>query len=140
MLRDGSMANVATTLRGHAAVANGNSKNSIVTLVVSRHYLRDKKMKRTLSFEVDYVFGNLPAETQLGILKAMPDLTLDHLLGMLHLCFENRMTDEAGALAARIRAEYPQTKANLDEVLAAKWEVPVPEGGFPERDGRVVRE
>lgn len=140
MLRDGIMSDVTTTVRGHKAVANGQSRNSIVKLVVSRHYLRDPKMQRTLSFEVEFVFGNLPAETQLGIMLAMPDASLDHLLGMLHLCFENHFSDQAGALAARIRAEYPQSKADLDEVLAAKWETPVPEGGFPERDGRVVRE
>ncbi len=140
MLRDGIMTDVTTTVRGHTAVANGQSRNSLVKLVVSRHYLRDPKMKRTLSFKVEIVFGNLPAETQLGIMLAMPDASLDHLLGMLHLCFENHLSDQAGALAARIRAEYPQSKADLDEVLAAKWETPVPEGGFPERDGRVVRE
>lgn len=140
MLRDNGTASVPTTFRGYSAAATGNSRNSIVTLKVSRFFLRRADLKRSFEFETEAVFQNLPAETQLGLMKALPDLSLDNLLGMLHLCFENHLDTDVGLLASRIRAEFPHTVADLDQVLAAKWAVPVPEGGFPERDGRVVPE
>jgi hypothetical protein len=50
------------------------------------------------------------------------------------------MPDKAGEVALRIRRAVPEKKSALDEILGIKWDRPVPEGGFPERDGKVVPE
>lgn len=84
--------------------------------------------------------ANLPDDVRMALLLADEQLGADALSGMLVYAFDNGLFTQAGEVAYRLRRTDPEKNAQLDEILAVKWNTPVPEGGFPERDGRVVRE
>lgn len=139
-LKAGTLRDVAVTYMGHKAVINGSPRGSMVLARVQRGFVGGLKTDTYIEYEIQSMLSNLPARTQLEVMLAVPNPGLEDLAGLLHHCFQNGFLDEAGKVALRIRQAAPEKKAALDEILGAKWSKPVPEGGFPERDGRVVPE
>ena len=84
--------------------------------------------------------SNLLDAVRLALLAEDENLTIDELTGLLVFAFDNGLFSEAGEIAYRIRNVDPDSAAALDEILSVKWDTQIPEGGFPERGGRVVRE
>lgn len=94
----------------------------------------------TVTFTAEQQFSNFAPAIQLALFEVMERPTTEDLMAMLVFAFDTGLNEDAGRIAAKVRAAAPDKLADLDAILAAKWNVPVPEGGFPERDGRVVRE
>ncbi len=140
LLREGTLKDVPTQYRGGKAVANGNARNSMLQLVVSRRFMKSDNVEETMEYEVTAMLTNLPDDAQLGLLWAAPDKTVADWLGIMHFCFDRGLLDKAGEAALQVRWADPEHQRDLDELLAAKWAKPIPTGGFPERDGKVVPE
>lgn len=138
--REGKMNEVTITRRGHKTVAFGVPQSSMIRLVVSRPYLKSDQVEQVLEYEAIEQLRNMPDDAQLGLLWAAPDKTTADWLGIMHFCFDRGFADKAGEAALQIRWLEPEKTRELDELLAAKWSKPIPTGGFPERDGRVVPE
>lgn len=138
--REGKMNEVTITRRGHKTVAFGVPQSSMIRLVVSRPYLKSDQVEQVLEYEAVEQLRNMPDDAQLGLLWAAPDKTTADWLGIMHFCFDRGFADKAGEAALQIRWLEPEKTRELDELLAAKWSKPIPSGGFPERDGRVVPE
>jgi pSer/pThr/pTyr-binding forkhead associated (FHA) protein len=83
-------------------------------------------------------FGNLPASIQFSMMEQVESGSVQERLALLIYCFDNGLMEDAGRMALKVREAAPGQLAELDEILAGKWKVAVPEGGFKERDGRVV--
>lgn len=140
LLREGKLKEVPITYRGSKAVANGVERNSQVRVVVSRRFMQSDNVDTTMDYEVTAMLTNLPDDAQLGLLWAAPDKTVADWLGIMHFCFDRGLPEKAGEAALQVRWADPEHQRDLDDLLAAKWAKPVPAGGFPERDGRIVRE
>lgn len=84
--------------------------------------------------------ANLPDEVRMALLLTDEQIGAEALSGLLVFAFDNGLFTQAGGIAYRLRRADPEKKAELDEILAVKWNTSVPEGGFPERDRRVVRD
>ena len=121
---------------GMRAVAEGEQRTSLLTLTYTLNLEDGVALEGTHRS----MLSNLPDAVRLALLMQDDDLTSDELTGLLVFAFDNGLFEEAGGVAYQIRQAAPELKAELDEILSVKWNTPVPEGGFPERDGRVVRE
>jgi hypothetical protein len=109
--------------------------NSYVPLVITRP-LADG----AIVFKVEQQFANYAPAVQLALFELMDPSTILDLAAMLIYAFDNGLSDDAGRLALKLRNAAEGREADVDAILAAKWKVPIPEGGFPVRDGRVVPE
>ncbi|MBE7492144.1 MAG: Hsp70 family protein [Planctomycetes bacterium] len=138
-LRRADTGTVAVRYRGMDATARTADKGRDVQLTVQRP-LRTVDPPLLVEYEVVASLTNLPDDTQYALYLAVPDKTLADWLGLLHFCFDRGLGEKAGAVAAQIRKLEPDKTRELDQLLAAKWQKPVPENGFPERDGRVLPE
>lgn len=137
--RKGETATVAATYRGYECEVSAVEKSSQVRVLVKRPLTRVVPPP-VLEFEVRATVQQLPDDTQFGLMRALPNKTVADWLGLLHFCFDRGLADKAGEVALQIRWLDPEHQRELDELLAAKWAKPIPTGGFPERDGRVVPE
>jgi hypothetical protein len=81
---------------------------------------------------------NLPAQTLLLLYENLPGKIRDDWLGMLMYCYENGLMEDAPRIAFKLWQSDSSVKANLDALMAAKLGIPVPAGGFIEKDGRLV--
>ncbi len=90
-----------------------------------------------IGFDVRYGVNQLPARTRLGLLETLSP-TRDELLALVIYAFAYGLLDDAARLACTLWKMDNAVKADLDALLAAKLRIAVPEGGFIERDGRLV--
>jgi hypothetical protein len=90
-----------------------------------------------IAFDVRYGVHQLPARTRLGLLETLSP-TRDELLALVIYAFAYGLPDDAARLACTLWKTDNSAKADLDALLAAKLRIAVPEGGFIERDGRLV--
>lgn len=81
---------------------------------------------------------DLPALTRISLYEQLPDLSQNERVGILMLCFDHGLMDEAARVACDLWKAHPDTKPALDALLATKLRIEVPDGGFIERDGRLV--
>lgn len=81
---------------------------------------------------------DLPALTRVSLYEQLPDLSQNERVGILMLCFDHGLIDEAARVACDLWKAHPDTKPALDALLATKLRIGVPDGGFIERDGRLV--
>ncbi len=88
-------------------------------------------------FVVRYALHQLPAATRLA-LQATLTQTRDELLALVLYAFANGLMDDAARVACTLWKADNSVKADLDALLAVKLRIAVPEGGFVERDGRLV--
>jgi hypothetical protein len=96
--------------------------------------------EHALKFATRKQFTNYPAAIQLALFEQVSEPEVADSMATLIFAFDNGLLDDAGRIALAIRTAAPDQRAELDQILAAKWKTPVPETGFPERDGRVVPE
>lgn len=138
-LRDGSLKDVAVSYAGRKATASGTKLNSLITVRVTRPFA-DVTADSSMQYETSAIFTSLPEQTQLDLLLAVPEPAVPDWLGILQFCFDQGFADKAGEVALKIRWAKPEQAVDLDQILSTKWGRPVPPGGFPERDGRIVPE
>lgn len=89
------------------------------------------------TYEMRYGLHQLPSQTKLSLLETQAQGRNDLLALTMH-AFEYGLLDDAARLACALWKADPEVKAELDELLATKLKIAVPEGGFVERDGRLV--
>jgi hypothetical protein len=94
--------------------------------------------EQSLTFIAREQLSNYPPAVQLALFEQVEAPELEDLMAMLIFAFDNGLMDDAGRIALKVRQAAPDKLAELDAILAAKWRVAVPEGGFPERDGKIV--
>lgn len=90
------------------------------------------------SYRVTQPLTVLPALTRVSLYEQIPELSQNERVGILMLCFDHGLMDEAARVACELWKAHPDTKEAIDALLATKLRIDVPEGGFIERDGRLV--
>lgn len=70
--------------------------------------------------------------------EQLPELTQNDRVATLMLCFDEGMLDDAARVACSLRKAYPENAEHVDKLLATKLRIDVPEGGFIEKDGKLV--
>ena len=123
------------TALGREITLHGHTSNSLGRLVVKRPHGAGH-----FEYAVTSRLGNLPSSIRLALVEMDERPALPDQMGLLVYCFDNGLWDDAGRIAFQIRHAFPDLAEDLNTYLAGKWKAEVPEGGFPERDGRVVRE
>jgi len=140
MFKDGSITELVITWRGYETRAVAEPRSSMVLLKIKRSFARLKAPTQFIEFETKAMIQNMPDDAQLALLWGAPNKTVADWLGLMHFCFDRGLLDKAGEAALQVRWADPEHQRELDELLAAKWAKPIPTGGFPERDGRIVPE
>lgn len=97
------------------------------------------KRKGGLEYSVRYAQHQLPPGTMISLYEKL-EPTRDELLAMLLICFNEGLLDEAPRIACKLWKADESVKADLDQLLATKLKIEIPEGGFKEKDGRLVAE
>lgn len=101
-------------------------------------------VKRPLNDAPDWTYSTSVAPhalwpaTRVRIYEQMPEQTLNIRVATLMLCFDNGLLDDAARVACSFRNAHPEHKVEIDVLLATKLGIDVPEGGFIERDGKLV--
>jgi hypothetical protein len=83
--------------------------------------------------------SDMPPDVDFAYLRQIPGLTSAQRVALIVTAINRGLADDAGEMAFELRRDEPDVREELDGVLAEKWGVEVPEGGFPEEDGQVVR-
>jgi hypothetical protein len=81
----------------------------------------------------------VPPHTLVSLYEGI-EPTRDELLATLMICFQNGLVEDARRLACKLWHADESVKADLDQLLATKLSIEVPEGGFIEKDGKLVAE
>jgi hypothetical protein len=90
------------------------------------------------SYTVVQSLNQLPCSTRVAFYERLPELSQNERVGILMLCFDNGLMDDAARVACDLWKAHPDVKEDLDKLLATKLRIEVPEGGFVEKDGRLV--
>ncbi len=90
------------------------------------------------TYLVSQPLHQLPAGTRASCYEQMPDLTQNERVGILMLCYDAGRIEHAARVALGLWKAHPEVKPDLDQLMATKLRVDVPEGGFIERDGMLV--
>jgi pSer/pThr/pTyr-binding forkhead associated (FHA) protein len=90
------------------------------------------------SYTVVQPFRQLPGSTRGAFYERLPDLSQNERVGILMLYFDNGLLDDAARVACDLWKAHPEVKEDLDKLLATKLRITVPEGGFIEKDDRLV--
>lgn len=135
-IKDGSWDGREFELWGLTGVVNARPKSSQLVVTYKRELGDDVVLTGTHTVQL----SNMPPQARLNVLMLDENLTVEDLTACLIYAFDRGLSESAGQIAFKLREAGPEWRAQLDEILAAKWEVPIPEGGFPERDGSVVPE
>ncbi|MCC6463912.1 MAG: Hsp70 family protein, partial [Planctomycetes bacterium] len=91
----------------------------------------------TFQYELRLGLHQLPAQVRLRLYGELAP-SRDELLAMVLYAFENGLLDDAQRLACELWKRDESVKADLDGLLATKLKIAVPEGGFIEREGKLV--
>lgn len=75
---------------------------------------------------------------RIRLYEQLPELTQNERVATLMLCFEEGLLDDATRVACSLRNAHPEHAEHVDKLLATKLRIDVPEGGFIEKDGRLV--
>lgn len=70
--------------------------------------------------------------------EQLPELTQNDRVATLMACFDEGMLDDAARVACALRKAHPEHAEHVDKLLATKLRIEVPEGGFVEKDGKLV--
>ncbi|MCG3184966.1 MAG: hypothetical protein ICCCNLDF_03142 [Planctomycetes bacterium] len=92
-----------------------------------------------LEYRVRYAQHQLPPGTMISLYEKL-EPTRDELLAMLLICFNEGLLDDAPRIACKLWKADETVKADLDQLLATKLKIEIPDGGFKEKDGRLVAE
>jgi pSer/pThr/pTyr-binding forkhead associated (FHA) protein len=84
------------------------------------------------------VWHNQPIRTRGAFYEQLPDLSQNERLAIVMLYFDEALISDALRAACDLWKAHPDVKADLDQLIATKLKMEVPEGGFIERDGRLV--
>ncbi|MCB9894032.1 MAG: FHA domain-containing protein [Planctomycetes bacterium] len=90
-----------------------------------------------VQYKVRYAQHQLPPETMISLYEAIQP-SRNELLAMLLTCFNEGLIEESKRIACKLWHADESVKADLDQLLATKFGIEVPEGGFVERDGKLV--
>lgn len=118
---------------GHSATLTGYSGGRLY-LKVTRPLEGGVDWQYTLSVAPHLL---LPA-TRVRLYESLPEVTQNVLVATLMLCFDNGLLDDAARVACSLWRLAPEHKEHIDILLATKLGIEVPEGGFVERDGKLV--
>ncbi|MCA8937773.1 MAG: Hsp70 family protein [Planctomycetes bacterium] len=135
-IKDGSWDGREFELWGLTGVVNARPKSSQLVVTYRRDLGDDVVLTGTHTVQL----SNMPPQARLNVLMLDENLIVEDLTACLVYAFDRGLSESVGQIAFKLREAGPEWRAQLDEILAAKWEVPIPEGGFPERDGSVVPE
>ncbi|MCB9932520.1 MAG: FHA domain-containing protein [Planctomycetes bacterium] len=91
------------------------------------------------TYRARYAQHQLPPGTMISLYEAL-NPTRDELLAMLLICFNEGLLDDAPRIACKLWKADESVKADLDQLLATKLKIEIPDGGFKEKDGRLVAE
>ena len=91
----------------------------------------------SFDYSVRYGQQNLPPETMISLYETISP-TRNELLAMLLICFNEGLVEDARRIACKLWHADETVKADLDQLLATKLKIEVPEGGFVEKDGKLV--
>lgn len=97
------------------------------------------KRQGELEYSVRYAQHQLPPGTLISLYELL-EPTRDELLAMLLICFNEGLLEDAPRIACKLWKADESVKADLDQLLATKLKIEIPEGGFKEKDGRLVAE
>ncbi|HRJ77773.1 MAG TPA: FHA domain-containing protein [Planctomycetota bacterium] len=135
--RAGEMKGAQTLVYGCEAILESGD-GWRVTLKVSRALKREDGSLKLYAYTLTEQPSNLPAATVVRLYEQIPNASRAEFLGALCYCFDNGLMEDAPRLALKLWKSDESVKADLDALLAAKLSIEVPEGGFVERDGRLV--
>lgn len=135
-IRNGDFDGREFELWGMTARIEGDPKSSLVYM----HYTRELKPGVELEGVARVNLANEAPVIRLSVYRHREEFTRQELLVLLVYAFDHGLMEHAGEIAHEIRRLDESAIESLDEILAAKWGVPIPEGGFPERNGKVVPE
>jgi hypothetical protein len=134
-LRKGDLDGQEIHVWGLSATIIGDPRSSYVPLTFTRK-VGDAS---TITFTTRQMLTNYEPAILYALYSLVPEPTVDDLMALMIMAFDNGMMEEAGKAAAKVRAAT-ELDAELDEILSAKWITEIPEGGFPERNGSIVPE
>ena len=125
----------AFTALGREITLQSRANSSLGRLVVKRPHGAGH-----FEYEVTSRLGNLPADLRLALVEMDERPALADKMSLLVFCFDNGLHADAGRVAFQIKQAFPELADDMNTYLAGKWKAEIPEGGFPERDGRIVKE
>ncbi|MCA8914018.1 MAG: FHA domain-containing protein [Planctomycetes bacterium] len=129
----GEIDSVECTFYGRPATLMPKEKDWRMMLTVEHECANGASVLYT----VRYAQHLLPPETMISLYEAIHP-TRDELLAMLLSCFNEGLIEDSKRIACKLWHADESVKADLDQLLAAKFGIEVPEGGFVERDGKLV--
>jgi hypothetical protein len=141
LYRDGGVVGSTVSLYGRQAEVLPQTEGSVRwNFRVRRPVLgaEPDAPEATLQYEVDLTYRQIPALTRVHLLAAIPNLKLQDHLGILQLCFNSNLNEEAMRRALTFQRAHPDVKDYLHAFLAAKLHMELPEGGFVEKDDRLA--
>lgn len=131
--KDGEIDNVDCTVHGCAARLQPRGEDWRMGLRV----IHETQAGGRIYYTVRFVQHQLPPETTISLYETI-NPTRDELLAMLLICFNEGLVGDAQRIACKLWKADETVKGDLDQLLATKLRIEVPEGGFLEKDGRLV--
>jgi uncharacterized protein YkwD/pSer/pThr/pTyr-binding forkhead associated (FHA) protein len=133
--KDGSMKGIKFKWHNNDAKIEGVTSNGRLKFVYS---YKDKKTGEELVVPTSLKFEDLKPEDRLALYDVTPGLTDEDLLALMIFCFDNGWTDDGSRRALTLFKKRNEWKEGIDNLIASKRKISIPEGGFVEHDGALV--
>jgi pSer/pThr/pTyr-binding forkhead associated (FHA) protein len=134
-VKDGSMKGKRFNIRGHDAQIEGLSGNGRLKYLYA--YV-DKKTGDELVVPSSAKWEDIKPEDMLNLYDVTPGLTDEDRLALVIYCYEHGFTDRASQRALLLYKSRNDWKEGIDNLVASKRKIAIPEGGFVEHDGMLV--
>lgn len=134
-VKDGTLKGKRFKIRGNDAEIEGLSSTGRLKYLYA--YI-DKKTGEELVVPSSTTWDKIQPEDMLGLYDLTPNKSDEDNLALIIYCFENGFTDQAARRALSLYKERNDWKEGIDNLVASKRKINIPEGGFVEHDGMLV--
>ena len=134
-VKDGTLKGTRFKIRGNEAEIDGLSSSGRLKYLYA--YI-DKKTGEELVVPSSTTWDKIKPEDMLGLYDVTPGMTDEDKLALIIYCYENGFTDKASQRALELYKERNDWKEGIDNLVASKRKINIPEGGFVEHDGMLV--
>lgn len=134
-VKDGTLKKQRFKIRGNEAEIEGLSSTGRLKYLYA--YI-DKKTGEELVVPSSTSWDKIQPEDMLGLYDITPEKTDEDNLALVIYCYDNGFTDKAAQRALQLFKARNEWKEGIDNLVASKRKINIPEGGFVEHDGMLV--
>lgn len=134
-VKDGTLKKQRFKIRGNEAEIEGLSSTGRLKYLYA--YI-DKKTGEELVVPSSTTWDKIQPEDMLGLYDITPEKTDEDMLALVIYCYDNGFTDKAAQRALQLFKARNDWKEGIDNLVASKRKINIPEGGFVEHDGMLV--